>query len=124
MTDQGDKAGDCIFCRINSGEIPSERVYEDEDFFAIRDINPKAPVHVLVIPRRHFRSLNEVGDVDREFGQRMLAFTVAVADKLGVRKSGYRVITNVESGGGQVIFHLHSHLLAGRPVGFDMGEQL
>lgn len=114
----------CIFCRISAGELPSEKVIENDEFFAIRDINPKAPVHVLVIPRQHIRSLNEVGVADESFGQRLLAFTVSVAEELGVKKSGYRVITNVEAGGGQVVFHLHSHLLAGRSVGFDMEEEL
>lgn len=124
MTGNDEASADCIFCRIGAGELPAEAVFENDEFFAIRDINPKAPVHVLVIPRRHIRSLNEIAGADESFGQRLLAFTVAVASKLGVGKSGYRVITNVESGGGQVVFHLHSHLLAGRSVGFDMEEEL
>lgn len=124
MNGRDETVAGCIFCRISAGEVPSEKILENDEFYAIRDISPKAPVHVLVIPHKHIRSLNEVGDADEGFGQRLLEFTVAVADRLGVRQSGYRVITNVESGGGQVVFHLHSHLLAGRSVGFDMEEEL
>jgi histidine triad (HIT) family protein len=97
---------------------------ENKDFIAIRDIYPKAPVHILVIPRRHIDWLNDIGEAENGFCRGMLEFVVAVADKLGVKDTGYRVINNVGSGGGQVIFHLHWHLLAGRSAGFNIKEEL
>jgi histidine triad (HIT) family protein len=111
---------DCLFCRMARGEIPTEMVAENERFIAIKDKYPKAPVHVLVIPRKHIEWLNDIGGQDAGFCKEMLEFIVVVAGKLGVRDSGYRVITNVGSGGGQIIFHLHWHILAKAPVGFDI----
>ena len=121
----GDKEIDnCLFCRIINGDVPAEFILEEEEFIAIRDIYPKAPVHVLVIPRQHIHWLNDIGDTSSGFNRSMLKFIVRVAEKLGVKESGYRVINNVGSGGGQVIFHLHWHLLAGKSAGFNIGEQL
>jgi len=111
---------DCLFCRIVRGEAPAEMVSENDGFVAIKDIYPKAPTHVLIIPRQHIDWLNDIGSAPGGFCREMLQFMVDVADKLGVKKTGYRVINNVGAGGGQVIFHLHWHLLAGRSVGFDM----
>jgi len=108
----------CLFCRIVAGDAPADRVLENEDFIAIRDIYPKAPVHVLVIPRRHIEWLNNIGAADEGFSQKMMEFMVEVADTLGVKETGYRVINNVGAGGGQVIFHLHWHLIAGKSLGF------
>lgn len=116
--------GKCLFCRIVTGEAPAEKILENKDFIAIRDIYPKAPVHILVIPRRHIDWLNDIGEAENGFCRGMLEFVVAVADKLGVKDTGYRVINNVGSGGGQVIFHLHWHLLAGRSAGFNIKEEL
>lgn len=115
---------DCLFCRIVAGEAPADMILENEDFIAIRDIYPKAPVHALVIPRRHIHWLNDIDQVDPALCKGMLEFIVELADRLGVKESGYRVINNVGSGGGQVIFHLHWHLLAGRSAGFDIEEAL
>lgn len=121
----GDKEIDnCLFCRIINGEAQADFVLEDEGFIAIRDIYPKAPVHVLVIPRKHIHWLNDIAATEAPFSKAMLEFVVRVAEKLGVKERGYRVINNVGSGGGQVIFHLHWHLLAGKSAGFDIGEQL
>lgn len=120
-TDEGrDCPGDCLFCRIVRHEAPADRIAENEDFIAIHDIYPKAPVHVLIIPREHIHWLNDIGAAPDGFCRAMLQFIVSVAEKLGVKETGYRVINNVGSGGGQVIFHLHWHLLAGRSIGFDM----
>ena len=115
---------DCLFCRIVAGEVPAELVLENEDFIAIMDKYPKAPVHALVIPRRHMHWLNDIDAADPALCKGMLEFIVEVADRLGVKERGYRVINNVGSGGGQVIFHLHWHLLAGRSAGFDIEEAL
>lgn len=111
---------DCLFCRIVRGEAPADKVAEDDQFVAIRDIFPKAPVHVLIIPKVHIKWMNDIGAVADGYSRAMLQFMVDVAEKLGVKETGYRVINNVGSGGGQVIFHLHWHLLAGRPVGFNI----
>lgn len=102
---------DCIFCRIVAGEIPGERVLEDERFIAIRDINPKADVHVLVIPREHRRDLDDFVAASGDGGA-MLAFVTATARELGV-EGRYRLITSVGSDAGQEVFHLHWHILSG-----------
>ena len=115
---------DCLFCRMVAGEVTVEKILENQDFIAIRDIYPKAPVHALVIPRFHIDSLNDIGQASPELCKGLLQFLVEVADSLGVKAAGYRVINNVGSGGGQVIFHLHWHLLSGAPVGFDMDSSL
>ncbi len=114
----------CLFCDIVAGRSGAGVILADDEFVAIHDKYPKAPVHALVIPRRHLVSLAEIGDLDAGYCQRMLEFVLATARELGVSDPGYRVITNVGRGGGQVIFHLHWHLLAGRSVGFDIEEEL
>lgn len=91
---------------------------ENDEFVAIRDKYPKAPTHVLIIPRRHIDWLNDIRDTNDSFCYDMLNFIVKVAEELGVQNTGYRVINNVGSGGGQVIFHLHWHLIAGKSLGF------
>ena len=109
---------DCIFCQIIAGDIPSEKVLEDDEFLAIRDAFPKAPVHVLVMPRTHLPSLNEIAEMSPGLCRGMLEFIVRTAEKLGVDGSGYRVITNIGEGGGQEVMHLHWHLIAGKSLGF------
>ncbi len=108
---------DCIFCKIIRGEIPATFVLEDDGFVAFPDINPKAPVHLLVMPRHHVRSVNEVADQDAGFGQRLLAFIAAAAAAAGISKSGYRVVINNGPDAGQEVDHLHVHVLGGRELG-------
>lgn len=110
---------DCLFCRIARGEIPAGQVKADEEFVAFRDINPQAPVHVLVIPRTHMASMNGVGDAG--LLGRLLLFTreVAVAEGLGER--GYRLVVNTNADGGQTVFHLHVHVLGGRSMRWPPG---
>ena len=110
---------DCLFCRIVAGEIPSERVHEDDEVIVFRDINPQAPTHVLVVPRRHVASVADLADSDGGMLTALFAAVRAVAEKEGV--SDYRVITNVGAGAGQSVFHLHLHLLAGRPMEWPPG---
>lgn len=107
----------CVFCRIASGEIPSAVVLEDALFVAFRDLQPKAREHILVIPREHIPSLNDVKNGPAGLGDALLQFIVAVAEKAGVEKSGYRVLTNVGPDGGQEILHLHFHILGGENLG-------
>lgn len=100
----------CIFCKIVNNEIPSNPVLEDEDFLAFHDINPKAPVHILVIPKVHVESFNEVSP---QTMAKMTDFIKKVAQETGIDKSGYRLITNIGYNGGQEVLHLHFHLLGG-----------
>jgi len=108
---------DCIFCRIAAGKIPSDIVLEDEGFVAFRDINPKALQHVLVVPREHIASLNELDQLRDRGGHELLRFIVRVAQQLGVEDSGYRAVINVGPDGGQEVQHLHFHVLGGERLG-------
>jgi len=107
----------CIFCRIIDRDLPGDIVYEDERVVAFRDINPQAPVHLLVIPRRHIPSLADVSAEDAELLGHMLVVANSLAEKFGIKGTGYRVVNNCGDEGGQVVYHLHFHLLGGRPLG-------
>ncbi|MBI4503085.1 MAG: histidine triad nucleotide-binding protein [Gemmatimonadetes bacterium] len=109
----------CLFCRIAGGEIPSTVVQQDDRFYAFRDIDPKAPVHVLAIPREHIASLNDVRGVDQVGG--LLLFARDVARSLGLSERGYRVVLNTNADGGQTVFHLHVHVLGGRAMQWPPG---
>jgi histidine triad (HIT) family protein len=107
---------DCIFCRIASGEIAAEVVVSDERFVAFRDLHPLAPVHVLVIPRRHVASLDELDELGED-AVALLPFIAETARREGVAGSGYRLITNTGPDAGQEVMHLHWHIVGGRPLG-------
>lgn len=109
----------CIFCKIVAGEIPSRKVFENDELLAFHDINPWAPVHVLVIPKAHFGSLNDVQDAQVVGAVALLA--QQVARELGVAESGYRTVMNTGKDGGQTVGHLHMHLLAGRAMHWPPG---
>lgn len=109
----------CLFCRIVAGEIPATLIAESASAVAFRDIAPKAPVHVLVIPRRHIGSLAEADD-SAELGE-VLTLAAVVAAQEGVAATGYRVVTNVGEDGGQSVGHLHFHVLGGRALGWPPG---
>jgi len=108
---------DCIFCGIAAGDIPAEVVAEDEEHLAFRDLHPLAPVHVLVIPRRHHDSLDDIDALDTDAAGRLLTFIAATARATGVAESGYRVITNAGPDAGQEVMHLHWHIIGGAPLG-------
>jgi histidine triad (HIT) family protein len=112
---------DCLFCKIRDGEIPADIVYSDDHCLAFRDLHPAAPVHVLIIPRRHIASLNEVDAAGAEIIGALFAAVPAVAAELGVAEGGYRVVVNCNADAGQEIFHLHFHLLGGRQLGWPPG---
>jgi histidine triad (HIT) family protein len=112
---------DCLFCRIARGEIPSERAFEDDRFFAFHDISPQAPVHVLLIPKEHIASLNEVGDGHADLLGRLVLRSAMIAKDLGLSESGYRTVINCQAGAGQSVFHLHLHILGGRPMRWPPG---
>lgn len=108
---------DCIFCRIAAGEIPATRVYEDEEILGFLDISPEAPVHILVIPRKHISSLNDLSPEDSALAGRMLIAAARIAGEQGIAQSGYRVLTNTGPDSGQAVDHLHFHVLGGRKLG-------
>jgi histidine triad (HIT) family protein len=107
---------DCIFCKIVAGEIPAPRVLEGDDWIAIRDINPAAPVHVLVIPRRHVASVAALEDGDGTLAGTLLLAARDVARQEGVAESGYRTVINTGGHGGQTVAHLHVHVIGGRQL--------
>jgi len=108
---------DCIFCKIAAGEIPSRKVYGDDQVVAFHDIQPQAPVHLLVIPRKHIASLNDATPEDTEVLGRLLLAARKVAEDAGIAGSGYRVINNCGKDAGQVVFHIHLHVLGGEDLG-------
>jgi histidine triad (HIT) family protein len=112
-------ADQCLFCRIARREIPANLVAETEDCVAFRDINPQAPVHVLVIPRTHVGSLNDATD-ERLIG-RLATLAAEIARKEGIADSGYRTVMNTNADAGQTVFHVHLHLLGGRRMGWPPG---
>jgi histidine triad (HIT) family protein len=115
-----DRDPDCLFCKIVAGEIPSDRVHEDADVVAFRDIHPQAPTHVLVVPRRHVPDVDTLPDDDAGLLSRLFTVVRRVAEQEGLAK-GYRVVTNVGAESGQSVFHLHLHLLGGRPMRWPPG---
>ncbi len=109
---------DCLFCRIAAGEIPAKTVYQDEDVLAFQDIQPQAPQHVLIIPRRHIAdSLNDLRTEDEQVLLKLFYAARTIARELGIEQSGYRFLTNTGRNAGQSVFHMHFHLLGGAPLG-------
>jgi histidine triad (HIT) family protein len=111
----------CIFCRIIAGEIPSKKAYEDELAFAFHDINPQAPTHVLIVPKKHIASLNEATKDDQALLGHLTLVASKLADQLGVVAGGYRTVINTGAGAGQSVWHIHVHLLGGRVMGWPPG---
>jgi len=112
---------DCIFCKIIAGEIPATVVHETDDVLAFRDLGPQAPTHVLVIPKRHIATINDMRDSDAELvGKLYLAAQKVAADE-GISESGFRTVMNCNEGAGQTVFHMHLHVLGGRPMTWPPG---
>jgi histidine triad (HIT) family protein len=107
---------DCLFCKIAAGELPSEIVYQDDDVVAFRDINPIAPIHLLVIPRKHIPSILDLSEADIPLLGRITRVANQLAREQGIADSGYRLIINCGKEAGQTVPHLHMHLLGGRPL--------
>ena len=107
---------DCIFCNIASGNKESQVVYQDEEFFAFNDMSPQAPVHILIIPKKHIQSLNHLDDTDMAIVSRMIKTAKQIARDKGIYETGYRLVINTGNEGGQIIQHLHLHLLGGRKL--------
>ena len=114
-------AENCLFCKIAGGEIPSSKVYEDDVCVAFNDISPQAPTHVLIVPREHVDSLDTAGREHRDVLGHLLLAAAEIAREKGFADDGYRVVINTNGDGGQTVFHLHVHLLGGRPFIFPPG---
>jgi histidine triad (HIT) family protein len=112
---------DCLFCKMVAGEITPDTVYEDEDVLAFRDINPQAPTHVLVVPKRHISTINDLTPDDAELVGKLYLAAQQVAAKDGVAEEGYRTLMNCNAGAGQSVFHIHLHVLGGRPMHWPPG---
>ena len=112
---------DCLFCKIASGAIPASRVFEDDVCIAFNDISPQAPTHILIIPRQHIDSLDKAQTGDRDTLGQLLQAAAKISRDRGFADDGYRVVINTNADGGQTVFHLHVHLLGGRPFVFPPG---
>ncbi|QLH42724.1 MAG: histidine triad nucleotide-binding protein [Coxiellaceae bacterium] len=112
---------DCIFCKIANGEQPATIVYQDDQVVAFDDLYPKAPFHKLIIPRKHINTLNDANENDTKLLGHMMLVAQKMAMQLGIAEPGYRVLMNCNKGGGQVIYHLHLHLLGGRVMNWPPG---
>jgi histidine triad (HIT) family protein len=111
----------CVFCKIVKGEIPSEKLYSDELVTAFRDINPSAPIHILIIPNKHIPSVNDLTDADEQVMGHIFMAAKKIAKQEGIAESGYRLIMNTGSDGRQEVFHIHMHLLGGQKMRHPMG---
>lgn len=104
---------DCLFCKIVNRKMPSEFLYENDQYVVFKDINPAAPVHLLLVPKKHIRSMNDIEEEDQKIIAGLFRIAKEMAREQGVNESGYKLLFNVEKGGGQVIFHIHLHLIGG-----------
>jgi len=110
---------DCLFCRIIAGDIPSKKVYEDEQIYAFLDIAPQAPVHILIVPKKHYNRANELTEADAALVGHIFAVAADLAREHGIF-DGYRIVTNNGEAAGQTVFHLHFHLLGGKTLSTEM----
>ena len=113
--------GDCLFCKIIDGSIPSDKVYEDDNFLAFKDINPQSPTHILVIPKQHIAKLSDCGNDEKDMMGELLLTANKIARDQGLADSGFRVVINSGKEGGQLVFHLHLHLMGGCQLEGKMG---
>ncbi len=112
---------DCLFCKIRDGEIPCDKVYEDDDVLAFRDVNPQASTHVLVIPKKHIATTNDIDNDDITLTGQLVFAAKKIAAEEGIEKDGYRMVLNCNEGAGQTVFHIHLHLIGGRRMGWPPG---
>ncbi len=112
---------DCLFCKIIDGEIPCDKVYEDDEVVAFRDVNPQAPSHILIIPRKHIATVNDFEDEDQALAGKIMLVAKQIAAEEGIDEDGYRLVMNCKEGAGQAVFHIHMHLLGGRRLSWPPG---
>jgi len=113
------KMSDCLFCKMVTGDIKADVVFEDDHILAFRDINPQAPVHILIIPKAHIATLNDLDDT--QLGGHLLQVAIKIAEQKGLTEEGYRTVFNCNKNGGQEVYHLHLHLLGGRQLSWPPG---
>lgn len=112
---------DCLFCKIRDGEIPCKVIFEDDDVLAFHDVNPQAPIHLLVIPKKHISTVNDLAESDESIMGKMFTVAKNIAAQEGVSEDGYRLVVNCNRKAGQTVFHIHMHLLAGRAMTWPPG---
>ena len=112
---------DCLFCKIRDGEIPADIIFENDDVLAFNDVNPQAPVHLLIIPKKHISTVNDVVDDDQVVMGKLFSAAKLIANQRGVSDDGYRLVVNCNSRAGQTVFHIHMHLLGGRAMTWPPG---
>jgi len=112
---------DCIFCKIINGEIGSEKLYDDDDLVAFSDVNPQAPTHILIVPKKHIPTILDLDDTDQSLVGKVYLVAKQLAKERGLDEVGYRVVVNCLEGAGQAVFHIHFHLLGGRQFGWPPG---
>ena len=112
---------DCLFCKIRDGEIPGDKVYEDDDILAFRDVNPQAPTHILIIPVKHIPTINDLEEEDVTVLGRMMLVAKKIAAEEGIDQDGYRLVFNCNRGAGQAVYHIHLHVLGGRSMNWPPG---
>ncbi len=111
----------CLFCKIIAGEIPSDKVFENENLFVFRDIDPKAPTHILIIPKEHIATTNDLDESHKNIIGEIMLTAKQLAEEEGIAESGYRTVFNCNKDGGQAVYHIHLHLLGGRQMGWPPG---
>ncbi|KTD34783.1 HIT family hydrolase [Legionella moravica] len=111
----------CLFCKIAKGEIPATVLFEDNEIIAFRDIRPQAPTHILIIPKKHIATINDTSDDDEQLLGKMVLKAKKLAESEGLSEVGYRLVFNINSGGGQEVYHIHLHLLGGRQMTWPPG---
>ena len=114
-------SANCLFCKIAAQEIPSKAVYQDANYYAFQDVNPVAPTHVLIVPRKHIPTLNDLQTWDEALVGGMFTLAKKLAAQLNLAESGYRIVFNCNKEAGQTVFHIHMHLLGGRPMKWPPG---
>lgn len=112
---------DCLFCKIRDGEIPADIIYENDDILAFTDVNPHAPVHILIIPKKHIATVNDIADDDEQIMGKLFSVAKIIASEKGISDEGYRLVVNCNEKAGQTVFHIHMHLLAGRAMSWPPG---
>lgn len=112
---------DCLFCKIRDGEIPADLVYQDDEVLAFNDVNPQAPTHLLIIPKKHLSTVNDVKQEDEVMMGKLFSAAKQIAAEKGLSEDGYRLVVNCNEGAGQTVFHIHMHLLAGRAMTWPPG---
>jgi len=112
---------DCLFCKIVAGDIPADKVFENENVYAFRDIDPKAPTHILIIPKEHIATTNDLAEAHKTLMGEIMLVAKEIAEQEGVAELGYRTVFNCNSDGGQAVYHIHLHLLGGRQMNWPPG---